>query len=185
MDLVKAHDHALAVTEAFIKTAGPVAAQLVGDIGQNKQDAAEREEKALRDMAQEANARGDTEAANAYAARAAQAKDLAAKWGDNGVYRLGLHLATQSLIGGAANGGAGAAGAEACFQRRGGKKFTRQPRAVSGAGFLFHAAGAHLVAAQIERRPRLQITGDLLRAHQPDQILGGGKGAAPGACGLP
>ncbi|UMR30295.1 hemagglutinin repeat-containing protein [Massilia sp. MB5] len=101
----------LAVTEAFIKTAGPVAAKLVGDIGQGKQDAALREEKALVDLAKEANARGDTDAANAYTARAVEARETAAKWDDNGAYRLGLHVAAQSLIGGAVNGGTGAAGA--------------------------------------------------------------------------
>ncbi|MBB3121280.1 two-partner secretion domain-containing protein [Pseudoduganella violacea] len=100
----------LAVTAAFIQTAAPYAAKVVGDFAQEKQTAALLEQKDFAQKAMEAWTKGDTVAGDAYAAKAAEAGDAAAKWGDNGMYRVGLHTAAQGLIGGAASGGAGAVG---------------------------------------------------------------------------
>ncbi|WGG52841.1 hemagglutinin repeat-containing protein [Rugamonas sp. DEMB1] len=101
----------LATTAAFIQAAAPLAANLVGDIGKEKQDAAQFRVTANQQLAEEARANGDTEKANEYAATAAEAQRTADNWGDNGVYRIGLHVAAQGLIGGVTGGGAGAAGA--------------------------------------------------------------------------
>ncbi|NVE01676.1 hemagglutinin repeat-containing protein [Massilia sp. BJB1822] len=101
----------LAVTEAFIKTAGPVAAKLVGKMGNEQMEAALRDQVAFTLKSEKAYAEGDTETAATYATKAIEAGEIASKWDDNGIYRQGLHVATQSLIGGAANGGTGAVGA--------------------------------------------------------------------------
>ncbi|WP_226939253.1 hemagglutinin repeat-containing protein [Janthinobacterium sp. FT14W] len=99
------------VTKEFIKAAAPLAANLVGEIGKEKQDAALRDALRYDELSEQAKKNGDIEQANDYSAKAAEAKQTAYNWGDNGVYRIGLHMATQGLIGGAANGGGGALGA--------------------------------------------------------------------------
>jgi filamentous hemagglutinin len=95
----------LDVTAAFMQSAAPLAAKVVGDIGSEKQKAAELEAKTYDRLASEAK---DPDKASAYKAQAEAARETAANWGDNGAYRVGLHVAAQSLIGGAAGGGSGA-----------------------------------------------------------------------------
>ncbi|MET3131329.1 hypothetical protein AAKU55_001591, partial [Oxalobacteraceae bacterium GrIS 1.11] len=101
----------LDATAAFVQAAAPFAANAVGDIGKAKVDAAQREAANYGELAKDAAARGDTDKANAYSAQAAEAATTAKNWDDNGVYRVGLHVAAQGLIGGMAGGGAGALGA--------------------------------------------------------------------------
>ncbi|MET3135484.1 hypothetical protein AAKU55_005794, partial [Oxalobacteraceae bacterium GrIS 1.11] len=101
----------LDATAAFVQAAAPLAANAVGDIGNAKEEAAKREATNYGELAKAAAARGDTDQANAYSAQAAEAETTAKNWGDNGVYRVGLHVAAQGLIGGVAGGGAGALGA--------------------------------------------------------------------------
>jgi filamentous hemagglutinin len=101
----------LTTTAAFIQAAAPLAANLVGDIGKEKQDAAQRDVLMYGERAKQAQANGDIEQANDYTAKATEAQRTADNWGDNGVYRIGLHVAAQGLIGGVTGGGAGAAGA--------------------------------------------------------------------------
>ena len=60
----------LTVTTAFTASAAPLAANLVGDAGKARQDAAAREVQAYGALATAASERGDTAAANAYAVQA-------------------------------------------------------------------------------------------------------------------
>jgi hypothetical protein len=59
-------------------------------------------------LAEEARANHDSVAAEAYDAKVREASDTATKWSDNGLYRVGLHAATQGMLGGLSNGGSGA-----------------------------------------------------------------------------
>nr|WP_061301690.1 hypothetical protein [Janthinobacterium agaricidamnosum] len=90
-----------------MKAAGPLLANKVGDIGKEKQDAAERDRTINQNLADEAKRNGDAENASRYQSLADQAKATADSWGDNGVNRLALHAASQGLIGALAGGGAG------------------------------------------------------------------------------
>ena len=96
------------VSQAFLQQAAPLAAYVVGDIGKSRQDAAQREADVYRREAETARQNGNSQAADDYAARANQAQATADAWGDNGIYRVALHTATQAVIGGAAGGGSGA-----------------------------------------------------------------------------
>jgi len=86
----------------------PTVAKMVGDIGTDLQIEARIEADRLTGLAQQAADRGDTVAAADYRAKASEAAATAANWGDNGVYRVGLHAATQGMLGGLASGQSGA-----------------------------------------------------------------------------
>ncbi|MGW8393131.1 hemagglutinin repeat-containing protein [Pseudoduganella sp. HUAS MS19] len=86
----------------------PTAAKMVGDIGTGLQNEARSEANRLTGLAQQAADRGDMAAAAEYGAKANEAATTAAKWDDNGIYRVGLHAATQGMLGGLAGGQAGA-----------------------------------------------------------------------------
>jgi len=100
-----------AATGTIVATVGPMLANYVGDIGKEKQDAAARDASRYTLLAETAATKGDTEAASAYTALAAEAQTTANNWGDNGVYRVGLHAAAQGLLGGLVGGSAGAGAA--------------------------------------------------------------------------
>ena len=70
----------LTVTAAFTASAAPLAANLVGDAGKARQDAAAREVQAYGALATAAAEHGDTAAANAYAAQAGDAQKVADAW---------------------------------------------------------------------------------------------------------
>lgn len=100
-----------AATSTVVATAGPLAAKYVGDIGQEKQKAAEAEANRYSALAETALRNGDSTQADAYTVQAKEALTTAKNWSDNGVYRVELHVAAQGLIGGIVGGGAGAANA--------------------------------------------------------------------------
>jgi hypothetical protein len=103
---------ALEITGAFnAAVAAPLAAKaanIVGDIGKAKEDAAQRSADDYSQLAAAAGQRGDTQEALALSAKAKEEQATATAWSDNGLYRLALHAATQGLIGGLAGGGGGA-----------------------------------------------------------------------------
>ena len=103
----------LAITTAFVQQAAPLAARVVGDYSQGQQDKAQRDASAYTQAADAARKDGDASKAAEYDDKARQAQATADNWGDNGVYRLGLHAASQAAVGGAAGGGSGAASAGA------------------------------------------------------------------------
>ena len=86
---------------------------MVGDYSQGQQDKAQREASAYTQAADTARKDNDASKAVEYDNKAKQAQTTADNWGDNGVYRLGLHAASQAAVGGAAGGGSGAASAGA------------------------------------------------------------------------
>ncbi|MGW8393129.1 hemagglutinin repeat-containing protein [Pseudoduganella sp. HUAS MS19] len=86
----------------------PTVAKMVGDIGTDLQKEARNEADKFTGLAQQAADRGDTAAAAEYSAKANEAATTAANWDDNGIYRVGLHAATQGMLGGLANGQSGA-----------------------------------------------------------------------------
>jgi filamentous hemagglutinin len=79
----------MTISTAFVQQAAPLAANLIGNVGKAKQDAAARD-------------------ASMNQALADQARSDADSWGDDGINRAALHAATQALIGGLAGGNAGA-----------------------------------------------------------------------------
>jgi len=87
---------------------GPTVAKTVGDIGTDLQNQALTDAGTYAVLAQQARDSGNAAAADEYTAKANEAAATAANWGDNGVYRVGLHAATQGMLGGLANGQAGA-----------------------------------------------------------------------------
>ena len=105
---LKSAQATLAVTTAFMQAAAPLAANMVGDIGKQQQDAALADVVSNKNLAAVATANGDTQGAANYLALADQAQVNADSWGDNGSNRLALHAATEALIGGIAGGGSGA-----------------------------------------------------------------------------
>jgi filamentous hemagglutinin len=88
--------------------AGPTVAKTVGDIGSELAEKAAQEKKDFLKEAKDALLRNDLAAVAEYEAKAQEAATLAANWGENGVYRVGLHAATQGMLGSLANGQAGA-----------------------------------------------------------------------------
>lgn len=86
---------------------------MVGDYSQGQQDKAQREASAYTQAADTARKDGDSNKAAEYDDKAGQAQATADNWGDNGIYRLSLHAASQAAVGGAAGGGSGAASAGA------------------------------------------------------------------------
>ncbi len=86
----------------------PSVAKTVGDIGSDLHAEAIKNADLFTELAQQAKDRGDSTEAAELTAQANEAASTAAKWGDNGVYRLGLHAATQGMLGGLANGQSGA-----------------------------------------------------------------------------
>jgi len=87
---------------------GPTVAMTIGDIGTKLENEAARDADKFADLAAQEKNSGNEVAAAEYAAKASEAAATAAKWGDNGIYRVGLHAASQSILGGLANGRAGA-----------------------------------------------------------------------------
>jgi hypothetical protein len=98
----------LTVASAFIQQAAPFAAKLVGDIGESKQKAANKEADLNLSFVKQALDKGNAEDAAHYQNLADQARANAASWGDNGSNRIALHTASQALIGGLSGGSAGA-----------------------------------------------------------------------------
>jgi filamentous hemagglutinin len=92
---------------------GPTVAKTVGDIGSSLAKEAYGEARRYEDLADKARNSNDLKAADEYAAKASAADAMAANWGDNGIYRVGLHAATQGLLGNLANGQSGALGSAA------------------------------------------------------------------------
>jgi filamentous hemagglutinin len=88
--------------------AGPSVSKAVGDIGSGLADQATKDVLKYVQLAEEAKAKNDPAAADAYTAKAKEASEAATNWGDNGIYRVGLHAATQGMLGGLSNGQAGA-----------------------------------------------------------------------------
>lgn len=93
------------VSAAFMRQAAPLVANVVGDIGKSRQDAARDEANRYQTLADDAKT---AEEAKQYQAKADEAKATADTWGDNGINRLAVHAAVQSIIGGLAGGSAGA-----------------------------------------------------------------------------
>ncbi|SFG82775.1 filamentous hemagglutinin [Duganella sp. CF458] len=87
---------------------GPIAAKSVGDIGTSLAKKAEKEAQDYKDQAAKAAANNDLVAAAELTEKAKAAAATAENWGDNGIYRVGLHAATQGMLGSLANGHAGA-----------------------------------------------------------------------------
>jgi len=88
--------------------AGPSVSKAVGDIGTGLAEQASNDVLKYAKLAEDAMAKNDPVAAEAYAAKAKEASETATNWGDNGIYRVGLHAATQGMLGGLSNGQAGA-----------------------------------------------------------------------------
>lgn len=88
--------------------AGPSVAKAVGDIGTGLMEQASKDVLMYGKLAEEARANHDPVAAEAYDAKVREASETATNWSDNGLYRVGLHAATQSMLGGLSNGGSGA-----------------------------------------------------------------------------
>jgi filamentous hemagglutinin len=88
--------------------AGPSVAKAVGDIGTGLMEKASQDVLKYGKLAEEARANHDSVAAEAYDAKVREASDTATNWSDNGLYRVGLHAATQGMLGGLSNGAAGA-----------------------------------------------------------------------------
>ncbi|WP_426323809.1 hemagglutinin repeat-containing protein [Pseudoduganella sp. R-43] len=86
----------------------PTVAKTIGDIAGSLQAEAFLEARELEKQSKQAMIDGNPKAAAELAAKAAEADATAANWSDNGIYRVGLHSATQGLLGGLANGQAGA-----------------------------------------------------------------------------
>jgi filamentous hemagglutinin len=96
---------ALAISSAFTASAAPIAANIVGNVAQEKETAAKLQAQTYADLAEKA---ADPATAQMYREKAAEAQATAESWGDNGVNRLALHSAAQGLIGGLTNGNVGA-----------------------------------------------------------------------------
>lgn len=88
--------------------AGPSVAKAVGDIGTGLMEQASQDVLKYGKLAEEARANHDSVASDAYDAKVREASDTATNWSDNGLYRVGLHAATQGMLGGLSNGGSGA-----------------------------------------------------------------------------
>ena len=88
--------------------AGPTVSKLVGDIGSSLQSAALKDANTYGDLAAQEASKGNKAAADEYAAKAEEARITASNWSDNGIYRVGLHAATQGMLGDLSNGHAGA-----------------------------------------------------------------------------
>jgi filamentous hemagglutinin len=86
----------------------PTVAKTVGDIGSALATKAYHDELQYQALAVQASRNNDPVAAADYAAKAKAAATTAANWGDNGIYRVGLHAATQGLLGDLADGRSGA-----------------------------------------------------------------------------
>jgi hypothetical protein len=87
---------------------GPTVAKTVGDIGSALQAEAYLDAREFEKQSKQAALNNDPKAAAELAAKAAEADATAANWGDNGLYRVGLHATTQALLGDLANGQSGA-----------------------------------------------------------------------------
>jgi hypothetical protein len=95
-------------TQIVANAVAPTVAKTVGDIGTSLANEAHAKEVAYKALAEQATRNNDPAAAADYTAKADAAAATAANWGDNGVYRVGLHSATQGLLGELADGRAGA-----------------------------------------------------------------------------
>ena len=101
------------ITQAFTSAAAPLAAKTVGDIADGRRDAARSDAKGYGELAEQAAIDGNKDLANVYITKQKQANATAELWEESGAYRVGLHAASQGLIGAAAGGGIGAAGSMA------------------------------------------------------------------------
>ncbi|WP_431476622.1 hemagglutinin repeat-containing protein [Massilia eburnea] len=86
----------------------PTVAKTVGDIGASLSKEASDKAYEYRDLADKFTRANDPLAAAEYTSKADEAAETALKWGENGIYRVGLHAATQSMLGSLSNGQAGA-----------------------------------------------------------------------------
>jgi len=94
----------------FTTTVAPMAANLVGDVAKTNEKTALDQAYDYEKLAKAAAASGDSQTANAFNAKAAEALAVAEAWSENGINRLALHAGAQGLIGGIAGGSAGALG---------------------------------------------------------------------------
>ncbi|NHZ42497.1 hemagglutinin repeat-containing protein [Massilia aquatica] len=90
------------------KQVTPLIATKVGDIGAKQVEDAQKLAGEYLQQAENATANNDPVAAAAFTAKANDALTTAANWGDNGIYRVGLHTATQGIVGGITGGSSGA-----------------------------------------------------------------------------
>jgi filamentous hemagglutinin len=95
-------------TQIAANAVAPTVAKTVGDIGSALAIEAHADELKYKELADQATRNNDPAAAADYAAKANAAATTAANWGDNGIYRVGLHAATQGLLGELADGRSGA-----------------------------------------------------------------------------
>jgi hypothetical protein len=86
----------------------PTVAKTVGDIGNELAEAAADDRRKYVKLAQEALVGNNLAAVAEYEAKAQEADAIAAKWDENGVYRVALHAATQGMLGSLAGGRDGA-----------------------------------------------------------------------------
>ncbi|HEX8615130.1 MAG TPA: hemagglutinin repeat-containing protein [Telluria sp.] len=86
----------------------PIIAKQIGNIGAQQVADAQKLAGQYLQQAENATASNDSVAAAAYTAKANDALTTAANWGDNGIYRIALHTATQAIVGGISGGASGA-----------------------------------------------------------------------------
>jgi filamentous hemagglutinin len=98
----------LSIASAFMQQAAPVVANVVGTIASKQQAQAAAQAAEYRLQESEARKAGNTQQADDYKALADQADTTARNWSDNGISRVALHTAAQSMLGGLAGGKAGA-----------------------------------------------------------------------------
>jgi filamentous hemagglutinin len=95
-------------TQIAANAVAPTVAKTVGDIGSALANEAHSNELKYKALAEQATRDNDPVAAADYTAKANAAATTAANWGDNGIYRVGLHTSTQGLLGDLADGRTGA-----------------------------------------------------------------------------
>jgi hypothetical protein len=95
-------------TQIAANAVAPTVARTVGDIGSALAIEAHSNELKYNALAEQARLNNDPVAAADYTAKANAAATTAANWGDNGIFRVGLHTATQGLLGELADGRTGA-----------------------------------------------------------------------------
>ncbi|KQZ27064.1 hemagglutinin repeat-containing protein [Duganella sp. Root1480D1] len=88
--------------------AAPTVAKSVGDIGISLSHKADKEAQDFRNLAEKAAANNDLVSAAMYTSKANEAAATAENWGENGIYRVGLHAAMQGVLGSLSNGHSGA-----------------------------------------------------------------------------
>ncbi|WP_156116654.1 hemagglutinin repeat-containing protein [Massilia sp. 9096] len=88
--------------------AGPAVAKTVDDIANRLAGQASDDVLKYTKLAEDAHKNNDSAAEAEYTAKAKDAAATVTNWADNGIFRVGLHAATQGMLGSLANGQAGA-----------------------------------------------------------------------------